>query len=393
MDAGLGQSALAREETARSNARWRGWPRAALAASLASALILAAAVGSAGDMRVLLVGPSEADATVVRVRQELTLLGLDVEVVTRGASTDLAALARDHGAAAVARVEDAPPEIVLWVDAAHSAGLPQESRVSETFSGRAEPGLLALRAVELLRGRLIPVAATADAAAPSATSAPEAPSAAATTAPSASAASTAAPSSSAAATSAPRVIPQGPAPDKLHPQAARTPRGSAHLGPAISMSPGGLPVAPALRIGGAWRVVERLDLDAVAMIPLTAATVAANEGSMDLRVLALGAGADVLLTDPAWALALRAGAGLGIAGFFFEGHAKAPWVSASGSQWSALPYLQAGAGYRLTPLLSLRADVLAAIVRPEPVLVIAGNRAGSFGTPAVFGSLSLEVHP
>jgi len=363
--------------------------RSAVALSIVGAAVLVASLlvaslGLAGNRHVLLIGPSPTHATVVRVRQELELLGLEVEVVMPAPGADLAALARDHGAAAVARVEDWPPEIVLWVDASQTSGASPsaspEMRVSESLSGAIEPGLLALRAVELLRGRLLPVPLSqADGGTDAAPEAAPTPSLAAGVAPVATAASlpTAAPSSE-PLRSAPRLPPTS---------------GRLHLGPALLMSPGGVPVAPALRVGGAWRVAGPVELGGFAMVPLTAGTVTAAEGQIELRVLAFGAGVNVLFTNPAAPLALHAGGGLGVAAFFFEGQAAPPWVSASGSQWSAMPFVEAGVGYRFTPMLGARADLLAALARPEPVLVIAGREVASFGSPALFASVAVEVHP
>lgn len=355
--------------------------RAALAIVTAAVALVAFASAHAADLRVLLLGPSLDDPTVARVRQELTLLGLEVEIVTSAPGSDLAALARERNAAAAARVELSPPEIVLWVDEAHSAGLPQESRVSETVKGGADPGLLALRAVELLRGRLLPVAASPSAAPTSPTPAPTS-SAAPSVAPTS---STPGPASSAAPS--PSARPDVPPPSR----ALSWP--SLHIGPAIAASPGGVPVTPALRAGVAWRVAGPVELDALVMIPLAAGGVSADEGQMELRVIAFGAGAAARWTDVAPRLSLRAGAGMGAAGFLFEGRAVAPWVSASGDRWSALPFVEAGAAYRFTDVLAVRADVLAALALPPPVLVIAGHEVASFGAPAVFVSLAVEVQP
>ncbi len=358
--------------------------RGAIAIAAIVSAMLAARSGAAGDLHVLLIGPSATHPTVVRVRQELTLLGLDVEVVSSSAKLDLATAAREHDASAAARVEDTPPEIVLWVDAAHSAGTAQESRVSESLAGRAEPGLLALRAVELLRGRLLPVTA-APAIKGAATVSPDATSDATSAAATASA--TAAPASNATGTAPPE---GSGAP---HAPPARPSRGSLHIGPAIAVSPGGAPALPALRLGGGWRFLARLELDAFAMIPLAAATVSADEGQIDLRALAAGTGVSFHFTRPESALALHAGGGIGIAMFFFEGRATPPWISASGTHAAAMPFVEAGAGYRLTPVIGLRADVLAALARPEPVLVIAGREVASFGSPLVLASIALEIHP
>ena len=355
--------------------------RAAAALVAAAAALLAIAQVHAADLRVVLIGPSNDDPTVARVRQELTLLGLEVEVVAPAPGTDLAELARSHGAAAAARVEASPPEIVLWVDEAHSAGLPQESRVSESVKSGADPGLLALRAIELLRGRLVPVSASPSAAASSATE------------PSSVASSSAAPSGTVAA-APPTARPQTPRAPRAPAQEERPPsRFGLHVGPAIAASPGGVPVSPSLRAGVAWRLVGPIEVGGVVMIPLAGGTVAAAEGQMDLRVIAIGAGASARWVDPLPRLSLHAGLGAGAAGFLFDGRAVPPWVSASGDRWSALPFVEAGASYRFTPVFAVRADVLAALALPQPVLVIAGREVASFGAPAVFASLAVEVHP
>jgi hypothetical protein len=371
---------------ARARAPFAGRPSIVLAPLALALTLFASNVVQAGDLRVLIVGPSPAHPTVVRVRQELLLLGLDVEIASPGADGDLAALASDRDAAAVARVQESPPEIVLWVDAAHSGGAPALTRVSESVTGSPDAGLLALRAVELLRGRLIPVAAPkADASAtptasPSATATLAVPTAPASAAPGAPAASPTAPGTS-------REPPFGPGPG-LRPTRARI-----HVGPAIVVSPGGVPVAPGLRVGGGWRVLPHLELEGLALVPLTPGTVSAAEGQMDLRMLAFGVGASAAFLAPSSPFALHAGGGIGVAGLFFEGNAQAPWLSASGSRWAVMPHLGAGAAYRFTSVLALRADALASFVLPEAVLVIAGNEVASFGLPAMTVSLSLEVHP
>ncbi len=77
----------------------------------------------------------------------------------------------------------------------------------------------------------------------------------------------------------------------------------------------------------------------------------------------------------------------------FSGRAMAPWAGASGSRWAAAPYASVTAAYRLHPKVSLRLDVLTALVRPEPVLSFADRDSVSFGQPAVLPSLGVEVRP
>src|SRR5262249_43259059 len=112
-----------------------------------------------------------------------------------------------------------------------------------------------------------------------------------------------------------------------------------------------------------------------------------------LKVFSFGAGARALLTDPLADLSVALGLGLHAARVSFDGHAEAPWTAESGGRWVAAPYAGATAAYRLHPRVALRLDLLASLVRPEPVLRIAGREVASFGQPAVFPSLSVEVRP
>ncbi|MEZ4301664.1 MAG: hypothetical protein R3B70_42410 [Polyangiaceae bacterium] len=357
--------------------------RVALALVLACAALLAGGQLRADGLRVLLIGPSASDPTVTRVRQELSLLGLEVDVIAPAPPDSLADLAHAHGAAAVARVDTSPPEILLWVDEAHSAGTPQGSRVSESMSGAADPALLALRAVELLRGRLLPVpdgpplpTSTADnpSLPPTATSTLPSPppTATATLAPTATA--TLAPTSTAALPTSPR---------RFH----------VHAGPALAASPGGVPPMAAVRLGASFTIGGPVEVGALLMLPLSAGTVAAPEGEMDLRVFSIAATAAARFSPPVPHLSLLAGAGLGAAGFLFEGHALAPYEGTSADRWTALPFVEVGAAYRFTPLLALRADLLAAFAAPRPVLVIANREVADYGLPALLFSISLEVSP
>lgn len=337
--------------------------------TLAMILLVSSLVLAAGP-RVILVGASWSDPLVARMRDELGVLGFEVEIVVGSAATaDLAALARSHGAAAAARV-DAASAIDLWVDPALAPDAIAEVRID----GPGDPALLALRAVEVLRGRLIPqgpapthgAALSADAEAPRAAPTPPPD---ATTRPSA----------------------------KVAPEVAPSPRGAGpfalFLAPAVLLSPGGLPAAPHVRLGAEWFPVDRVGVDFVTFLPLAPATVSATEGSVALRVLELGGGLHGTLTDPAAALSLRVGLGLSALLLTFDGDAAPPFVAERGSRWIASPYASIGALYRAYPRLALRTEMLVTVARPEPVLRIAGREVASFGQPAVFLSLGIEVRP
>jgi hypothetical protein len=152
-------------------------------------------------------------------------------------------------------------------------------------------------------------------------------------------------------------------------------------------------VAFQVRLGAEWDPLPRLGVEAMTFVPVTAGTVTAAEGSIDLRVFGIGGGLRGLLTDPGSDFAAALGLGMQAAMLSFSGKAEAPFSAESGSRWAAAPYASATAGYRIHPRISLRLDVIAELVRPEPVLRINGHDAASFGQPAFLPSLGVEVRP
>jgi hypothetical protein len=332
-------------------------------------LLLGSFVFAAGP-RVILVGASWSDPIVARMRDELGVLGFDVEIIVGGATTtDLATLARAHGAAAAARVDAVSAAIDLWVDPTSEPGTVADLHLD----GPGDPGLLALRAVELLRGRLIHAAPapTADGApAPDAGPPPQPP----------------------AASPAARPI-VGPMPIAAAPPARAAGSFALFVAPAAMLSPGGLPPVPHVHVAAEWFPVDRVGVELLTFLPTVPATVTAPEGSVALRILELGAGIHGTLTDPGADLSFGVGLGLNAMLLLFDGEAAPPFVADHGSRWLASPYASIRAAYRLYPRLALRADVLTTLARPEPVIRIAGREVASFGQPTLFLSLGIEVRP
>jgi hypothetical protein len=331
-----------------------------------------------GGARVVLLGPSERDPTVVRLRRELELLGLEVDFVPDAGAPrrPLADVARERHAPAALAVESSPPAVLLWTEPSRApdAAPGQEMRLDQ---GAAEPRMLVLRAVELVRERLLPAPPPTDAGPEAARPAGVAEAPASPT------------SSTSAATTGPAVVPPAVATSEL----ARARGPSMFAGPAVLASPGGVAATPHVWLGARWAPLARLDLELLAFLPTTAATVTAPEGSMSLRAGALAAGMAVRLTEPASTLFVTAGAGLGVILTAFEGEARAPWQSASGLRAGMLPYLRAGGGYWLVPWLALRADVMTGFALPQPTLSIAGKRVAVFGEPTAVFAAGLEVRP
>jgi hypothetical protein len=281
--------------------------------------------------------------------------------------------------------------VVFWIDPARhpDAAAGSQTWVDEAAAGSSDPRMLVVRAVEILRGHLLPVAAAphplheAGAAPPrpvdasSAASAPAAP--------------PAAPTPAEAGAPADADAPKPPHPRAVLPD-GRGP--SFFLGPAVLASlPGGVGATPQVWTGARWAPVTRIDLELLAFAPTIPARVSAPEGSSTLRAGALGAGGGLRLLDPASSVFATAGAGLGAMLIAFDGQAQPPWKSAGGVRVTMLPYTHFGAGYWLVPRFALRADVMIGFALPEPVLWIAGHRVAVFGEPAAIFAASVEVRP
>jgi hypothetical protein len=290
---------------------------------------------------------------------------------------------------------------VLWVDPSVAPpGTPAEARVGGPAEEQ-DPALLALRAVEVLRARLVKVplalprqadGGTDDetAAAPDAGLAEHA-AIDAGPPPAIVDAALAAPLPATADQAA-----DSPAheerPDRMRLALAAHSAGLS-AAPAVILSPGGVSPSFGVRIGAGWDFIPRLGLEAMAIIPATAGTVTAMEGAVDLRALAVGGGLRAVLTDPAAPFSFALGLGVDAMMLSFSGRAQPPLTAETGSRWGVAPYLSATAAYRVHAMVSLRLDVLTAIVRPEPILRVAGSEIASFGLPAVVPSLGVEVRP
>jgi hypothetical protein len=374
--------------------------RRTIALLAAVTAIVAGSFALADGPRVIIIGPSPKHPTVVRVRDELQALGLAVEVVaSKGSAEDLSAIARQRDAAAVARVEDWPPEIIVWVDPARQPGeaaTMSEIRVSESLSGPIEPGLLALRAIELLRGKLIPVSLAPP------TEGSDASGAEGTTAKGSSlkGAADASPDAGADALSDASNLP-APSPSNSAPGPPPAPRAPAERGRRFSgsvagaalLNPGGAPVMPQIRLGFGWSPQTRFGAEGIAFLPAAPATISMPEGAIEVRAFGFGVGPIARLTDPTASFSVMATVGMGAMLLLFEGTAPPPLLSREGSRWTALPYAGAGLSYQIHPSFALRADTIAAVALPEPVVRAAMREVGSMGRPALLFSFGVEVRP
>lgn len=347
---------------------------ALLGIALAVALVMLASLSSAESPRVLLIGPL-GDPVVARMQQELQLLGLVVEVAPPSGK-GLSELAETRSAAAVARVEidsetgqnHASHAIVLWVDPKRYATLisgATELRVTDTADASADPSLLALRAVELLRGRLVPVPET---------SSPDA-------------------GGDANDASSTAAIVTAPAPPDAGPPApAASTTFNLFAGPAILLSPGGVSASIDALVGVGVRRA-RFDVEAFGWLPTSAGSTSANEGTVRVFWSAFGADAHVALTPADAPIEVVAGLGLGALLGSFRGEATSTTAAPNaGSRWMALPSLTLGAR---VPLRwgALRLDFKAGFARPAPVVRALDRDVATFGEPLFAILPALELRP
>jgi hypothetical protein len=337
--------------------------RSALALVPGALALVAASIALAqGATHVLLIGRSEKDPSVKRIEQELRILGLEVEFLPASKSRgSLANNARAQGATAAAEVQTSPPAILLWTDPVRfpDVGGGPELRVDEGSAGTAEPGLLALRAVELLHGRILPVSATPpgspDGGAPDAAPPDSAP---------------------------PKPTAQTPVPSSF----------SASVGPAVLMSSGVDPTFH-LWIGARLNLATRVDLELAGAIPTTASVVPGITGTAGARLGTLGLGATFRFTEPTSPLFVTAGLGLGALIAVVSGDALKSSKAALGTSAGALPYLRVGGGYWLVDHVALRGDALLGAALPAPAAQVKGKDVASFGTPTVTLAAAIEVRP
>lgn len=133
--------------------------------------------------------------------------------------------------------------------------------------------------------------------------------------------------------------------------------------------------------------------DVLVLAPVVAATASAPLGEVRLSTTAVGLGCWInILDDPR---VFAAGAGLGIAAGFltFDAEAASPDVQGrDGTVAYALPYARWALSWRALPPFGIRADVIAGVAAPRPVIQLVGrSESAIFGRPLLAFGLSAEV--
>lgn len=322
------------------------------------------ATAAPASPRVLLIAASDTDPVAQRVADELALLGYTVErVPTELGREEPEKLMERYGAVAWARTDAAARRVELWVPSAFAASSGAEG-TALIVSADDDAELLALRSIELLRGRLLPVERLPKPPKPDEPAPPPPP-------------------------VSPTAPPTTPSPT-AEPWRAHV---RLFAAPALELSPGGFPPTLGVRVSAELGLVWRLSAGLHAVFPTLAPSVEDARGEASLRVLPFGAGLDLALTPPESVASAFVGVGLDAAPLFFEGTASAPLIGRSGTEWAAAPYAQLGGRLRLHALVSLRLDCSLHLLVPEPTLRFAGERVATFGVPLVIPALGVEVTP
>lgn len=317
--------------------------------------------------RVLLIAASDTDPVAQRVAEELALLGYAVERVPAELGREEPDKLMDrYGAVAWARTDAAARRVELWVpdELAASAG---SVGMALIVSADDDDELLALRSIELLRGRLLPVERLSRPPKPAPPTEPV-------------------PTSP----SQPPAPPTTPSPPDAAPRRSRL---RLYAAPALELSPGGFSPTLGIRAGAEVGLVWRLSAGLHAVFPTLAPSVETERGAATVRVLPFGAGLDLELTPKESVVGAFVGLGLDAAPLFYEGSAVAPLVGQAGTSWAAAPYAQFGGRVPLHPLLALRLDCSVHVLAPEPTVRFAGVRVATFGVPLVIPALGLELTP
>lgn len=299
----------------------------------------------AGPRTVVLVGEHPRQPLLVQLEDELTLLGLEPRSVIGPKVAELGALAIENDARAVVYVEADSSRILISVEA-DAPGSGRRDFVITPPAGAAPDGrLLALRAVELLRGLLLKVERT--------TQEPHAGE------PAPSAASGAPPLvARSTARSPPANGPQEPRrndPVRRESSAAAAPGVlSLLLAPAVALSPGGVAPGAGLKLAAEYRFLEWLGIEPSVFLPAGATEADAPRGALDVRILTAGA---ALRASTALGTRVSLGVAAGTTALWTRWE-QTTSAAAQRATWTAVPFLGANGTLWLHPTVGLRLDSL-----------------------------------
>ncbi len=349
--------------------------RAGGAALVGLTLVLGVPADAQADApraRVLLVPPGPGDALAARLLDELFAAGIAVEIVPSPGG-DAAALAARWGVDAVLRVDPASRGVTVWVVPLDPAE-PPEQRVDPAPGRSDRIAEIALRSVEVLRGKLLRVERVRRDREASAPLPPR-------------------PVLPVPAVAPPRPVAVTAAlPDTSAVPVAPVRRVALYVGPAITGSPGSGVGAGGATLTGVRFLSGHFGADAFALISVVPGVVEAEGGRVKLSTTAIGVGGWVEAFEPSAPLAI--GGGVGVAGAFlgYEAQATSPaFVGRSGIVGYSLPFVRAALEWRAVRHFAVRLDALAGVAAPRPVVAVGPDLVAHFGRPLIALALGAQM--
>ena len=324
------------------------------AIALAAAVLMTASRAYAEPTRILVIPNDEMKGVGARLSAELRTLGFEVIVADRpmaetGRET-LEDAAREAHAVAALFFRASRAGVEVWV----MDRVTQKTVLREVVVPKSgDDALVAVRAVELLRASLLEVQAPAFVP------------------------------GEAAPTPATEALVARPPP--------RAPSTAFEIGPAFSVSPGGVTAAPHVLAGLRWHAARRLDLGVTTIAPIVPAVVNGAEGRSTVTLTSSYVVGDLLLLPCDATFSARAGVGVGILWTHLEGSSSPGFRGRSDDVFTSLWVVHAGLSRALGTSVRLWLDATLAFTAPRLVVRFAGHHVAEWGRPALLGAAGLEL--
>jgi len=343
--------------------RWRRTSfRVELALLLALALAVAATVvraeppAASADAPHIVLVTNHADAAIVPLlRAELETLGMHVEVEDRGPNEivprDLNVAARRHQAVAAVRVLVAAGVVEVWIADRVTGKIVLRDVIAESRE-RVDETLVAVRAVELLRGSLMELEAPHE----------------------------------------PRgEIPAPPALRSLAQFLEDRERFALGVEGAALWSAGGATPAPAATLSLTFRPWRFGALRMAGGAALAPAKLSSVEGTAEFSLRWIELGAVAVLPPSESRLRGSLGAGFGLSALSMEGTPVGSYLGTSRTLWSPTPSIRASVGYAVARPVRIVLGVWAGRMLRHAEVQFAGRHVGAYGAWLACGSLGVEV--
>ena len=324
------------------------------AVAIAAAVVITASPARAEPTRILVIPNEETKGIGARLSAELRTLGFEVVVADRpmaetGRET-LEDAAREVQAVAALFFRASRAGVEVWV----MDRVTQKTVLREVVVPKSgDDALVAVRAVELLRASLLEVEAPAFVP------------------------------GEAAPTPATLALVSRPPP--------RAPSTAFEIGPAFSLSPGGVTAAPHFVASLRWHAASRFDLGVTTIAPIIPAVVDGPEGRSTVTLTSSCLVGDLLLLPRDATYGARAGLGVGLLWTHLEGSSSPGFRGRGEDVFTSLWLVHAGVSRALGTSVRLWLDATLAITAPRLVVRFAGRDVAEWGRPAVLGAAGLEL--